>query len=154
MNKKVRLLIGLAICVIGLVGEPIFNAITNLKPNNPNVVVVNEPALELKTLVDPVVKIDINPEDADLLSCFYSEMADIISKDKEFLQNTEQFRTFNITAGKLYFDTKLKNKYDTLGESVDQIIIQAIGKENVSLDSTKREKLVNVLNALAWSVKQ
>lgn len=154
MNKKVRLLIGLAICVIGLVGEPIFNAITNLKPNNPNVVVVNEPALELKTLVDPVVKIDINPEDADLLSCFYSEMADIISKDKEFLQNTEQFRSFNIAAGKLYFDTKLKNKYDTLGESVDQIIIEAIGKENVSLDSTKREKLVNVLNALAWSVKQ
>lgn len=154
MNKKVRLLLGLAICVIGLVGEPVFNAIRNIKPSNPDVVVVNEPPIELKTLVDPVVKIDIKAEDADLLSCFYSEMADVISKDKEFLQNTEQFRTFNITAGKLYFDTKLKNKYDTLGESIDQIIIQAIGKENVSLDSTKREKLVNVLNALAWSVKQ
>jgi hypothetical protein len=155
MNKKFRLLLGLAICVIGLVGEPVFNSIRNVKPTpTPVEVKVDEPPIEMKTLVDPVVKLDISSEDADMLSCFYTEMADVISKDTEFLQTTEQFRKFNITAGKLYFDTKLKNKYETLGESIDQIIMQSIGKESVSLDSTKRAKLVNVLKALAWSVKQ
>lgn len=155
MNKKFRLLLGLAICAIGLVGEPIFNAMKNVTPTPaPVKVEVYEPPIEMKTLVDPIVKIDISAEDANLLDCFYSEMADVISKDTEFLQTTEQFRKFNISAGKLYFDTKLKNKYETLGESIDQIIMLAIGKESVSLDSTKREKLVNVLKALAWSVKQ
>lgn len=155
MNKKMRLILGLVICVIGLVGEPIFNALknVNITPDKTDVTVV-EPAIELKTLVDPVVEIDIKSEDANLLSCFYSEMADVVNEDSTFLQNTEQFRTFNITAGKLYFSTKLKDKYENLGESIDKIIIQSIGVENVALDSSKRKKLVDVLNAIAWGVKQ
>jgi len=155
MNKKFRLMLGLLICVIGLVGEPLFNAIKNVNiiPNKVEVTVV-EPPIELKTLVDPVIQIDIKSEDADLLSCFYLEMADVINDDSVFLQNTEQFRTFNITAGKLYFSTKLKDKYENLGESIDKIIIQSIGVENVPLDTSKRKKLVDVLKAIAWSVKQ
>lgn len=153
MNKKMRLFLGLALCLVGLFGEPILNMVKNIKPTVVEVT-VNEPSLEFKTLVEPVVKIEISSEDANLISCFYSEMADIVSKDTEFLKSTEQFRNFNVTAGKLYFDTRLKNKYETLGESIDQIIIQAIGKENVALDSAKRDKLVKTLNALAWGVKQ
>jgi hypothetical protein len=57
-------------------------------------------------------------------------------------------------AGGLYFNTKLKDKYENLGEDIDNVIVQSIGKESVSLDSSKREKLVQTLNALSWGVKQ
>jgi hypothetical protein len=153
MNKKLKLLLASAVCVIGIFGESTFDAIKNISPAKITVK-IDEPSIEYKTLVQPVVETSFSSEDSDLLFYFYSEMADIINTDKEFIQTTEQFRKFNMFAGELYFNTKLKDKYENLGEDIDNVIVQSIGKESVSLDSSKREKLVQTLNALSWGVKQ
>ena len=42
---------------------------------------------------------------------------------------------------------------DTVGEAIDDIIMDALGKEDVPLDSKKREALYNVLHAIAWSMQ-
>lgn len=158
MNKKARLLVGLAICIIGLVGEPVLEIIKNFDFNNNNnnvvVVVDDAPSEDLKTLVNPIIELDISSDDADLIACFYSELSDIVANDKEFVDSTKKFRDFNITTGKLYFANRLKNKYESLGEQIDDVIVQTIGKESVSIDDDKRQKLVDALNAVAWSVHQ
>ena len=41
-----------------------------------------------------------------------------------------------------------------MGENIDSAIVNAIGKENVKLDENKRQDLVDVLNAIAWSATQ
>ena len=48
----------------------------------------------------------------------------------------------------------MKDKYANLGESVDEIIIATLGKENEDLTQEKRNSLVDVLNAIAWSFNQ
>jgi len=153
MDKQSRLFLGLMVCAIGFFAEPALNYFNkNEKPQDTKV--VDAPSLELKTLIDPIVKIDISKEDANFISCFYKELADVVSNDIEFIKTTGQLREFNTASGKLYFPTKLKNKYETLGEDIDRAMISAIGKENATMTSDKRNKAVNIFNAISWGVQQ
>ena len=97
---------------------------------------------------------DIELKDAELISAFYLELADVIDKDDTIIDSTGQFRNLNTFAGVLHFNTSLLGKYDSLGENIDSAIVNAIGKENVKLDENKRQDLVDVLNAIAWSATQ
>jgi hypothetical protein len=153
---KPRLFLGLALVVIGLFGESLWESVKNInwpEPETPVNTVV-EPSMELQTLVQPIVDEDISPEDASLMSAFFEELASVVANDSEFIQTTGQFRTFNVTAGGLNFNKQLKNKYENLGESIDAAIMEAIGKENASMDDEKRSDLTEVLMAVAWGVKQ
>lgn len=154
MNQKLRLILGMALVMIGLVGEPLLDSVKNIlpKPDNPPTVV--EPSMELKTLVQPIVDIDIEKEDAVLVGCFFEELASVVKNDSKFIETTGQFRQFNITAGGLNFNKQLKNKYETLGEAIDLAIMEAIGKENVSMSDDKRSDLTDVLMAVSWGVRQ
>jgi len=60
MNKKLKLLLASAICVIGIFGESAFDAIKNISPAK-TTVKVDEPSIEYKTLVQraSVLKIQI-----------------------------------------------------------------------------------------------
>lgn len=156
MSSKTRLFIAMVLCIVGLFGEPIFEKLKNIDIPTPNVVVpdesVDEPSLEYKTLVQDIVDVDIDRADASLMKQFFLELASVIENDSQFIKTTGQFRTFNITAGGLNFNNKLKNKYPTLGEHIDEAIIASIGKEDVSMDSRKRQNLVDCLKAVAWGV--
>ena len=157
MGSKTRLFIAMVLCVVGLFGEPIFEKLKNIDIPTPNVVPdegVDEPSLEYKTLVQDIVDVDIDRADASLMKQFFLELASVIENDSQFIKTTGQFRTFNITAGGLNFNNKLKSKYPNLGEYIDEAIIASIGKEDVSMDSRKRQDLVDCLNAVAWGVSK
>lgn len=154
MNQKLRLILGMALVVIGLVGEPLLDSVKNIIPNPDNPPTIVEPSMELKTLVQPIVDDDISSEDAALMSAFFEELASVVANDAQFIQSTGQFRTFNVTAGGLNFNKQLKNKYENLGENIDSVIMEAIGKESVQMDDEKRSDLTEVLMAIAWGVKQ
>lgn len=152
---KSRLFLGLALVAIGLFGESLWERVKNINWPQPNdKVTIVEPSMELKTLVQPIVDEDISSEDADLMSAFFEELASVVANDSQFIQTTGQFRTFNVTAGGLNFNKQLKNKYENLGEDIDAAIMEAIGKESVSMDEEKRSDLTEVLMAVAWGVKQ
>jgi len=110
--------------------------------------------LENKELVKPIIEIEISQEDAELISLFYLELADVIDKDDTIIDSTGQFRNLNTFAGVLHFNTSLLGKYDSLGENIDTAIADAIGKQSVTMDDKKRDDLVEILSAIAWSVKQ
>tara|TARA_Y100000004_G_scaffold165037_1_gene195590 strand:- start:378 stop:845 length:468 start_codon:yes stop_codon:yes gene_type:complete len=155
MSDNIRLTLALVLVVVGLFGEKVVNwAKDNVEIVDGTVYTITEPSLENKELVKPISETDIELKDAELISAFYLELADVIDKDDTIIDSTGQFRNLNTFAGVLHFNTSLLGKYDSLGENIDSAIVNAIGKENVKLDENKRQDLVDVLNAIAWSATQ
>ena len=155
MSDNIRLTLALVLVVVGLFGEKVVNwAKDNVEIVDGTVYTITEPSLENKELVKPISETDIELKDAELISAFYLELADVIDKDDTIIDSTGQFRNLNTSAGVLHFNTSLLGKYDSLGENIDSAIVNAIGKENVKLDENKRQDLVDVLNAIAWSATQ
>lgn len=158
MSKKTRLIAAAVLILTGLFGEQTFDWVkdnVDFTPSTPDVVVVDEPSDSYQKMVQKVVDIDISDEHASLLGPFFAEMANVIETDPGFLTNTGQFREFNIMTGAMNFaGQEIKGVYPDLGESIDLAIIAAIGKENVSLDGDRRERLVSILRAISWGVSQ
>ena len=153
MSDNTRLTLAIALVIIGLFGEKVAQLVKdNVEIVDETVSLVDEPSLENKELVKPITEIDIEPQDSKLISSFYLELSDVINKDDSIIQYTEQFRNLNTFAGVLHFNTSLLGKYENLGEKIDSAIANAIGKQNVTMDEDKREDLVEILNAVAWSV--
>ena len=154
MSDSLRIILALCLVAGALFGEKAIEAVkNNIEIVNDPVVSVDEPSLEFKELVRPITNLDISTDDANMLTAFYLEMADVIDEDNGIIESTEEFRNFNMMAGMLHFNTSLKDKYETLGEDIDGAIVAAIGKQSVSLES-KREDLVSILEAIAWSVNK
>lgn len=154
MSDSLRIFLALCLVVGALFGEKVIDTVkNNVEIVNDPVVSVDEPSLEYKELVKPITDLNIATDDAQMLSAFYLELADVIEQDNGTIDSTGEFRNFNIMAGMLHFNTSLKDKYDTLGEDIDTAIVETIGKQSVSLED-KREDLVSVLEAIAWSVNK
>lgn len=153
MSENIRLTLAIIVLLVGLFGEKAVQLVKdNVEIVDGVTYTVTEPSLENKELVKPITEIDIEPQDSELISSFYLELSDVINKDDSIIQYTEQFRNLNTFAGVLHFDTSMRGKYEGLGEKIDSAIADAIGKQNVSMDEDKREDLVEILNAVAWSV--
>jgi hypothetical protein len=156
MSNQLRTILAAVLCAVALFGEPVFEWVKN-NVDTVNVVpdaTVNEPSLENKELVDDIVKIDFSKEDADLVSCFFLELADVVGDDDKIIKTTGQFASFNVMAGILHFDTEFAGKYEGFGDAVEYAVQNAIGLENQSLTDSKRQDLVDVLEAVAWGVNQ
>ena len=155
MSDNVRLFLAFVVMIVGLFGEKVADFVKdNVEIVNEPVYTITEPSLENKELVKPIIEIEISQQDAELISSFYLELADVIGKDDTIIDSTGQFRNLNTFAGVLHFNTSLLGKYDSLGESIDAAIADAIGKQSVAMDEKKRDDLIDILSAIAWSVKQ
>ena len=155
MSDSLRIILALCLVAGALFGERVVDLVkNNIEVVNEPVVSINEPALEYKELVQPIVDLDISRDDAALMAAFYLELADVVGKDEGVVESTAQFRQFNMLAGPLHFNSNLKGKYEGLGKSIDDAIVNAIGKQSVELDDEKRGDLVDIIEAIAWSVNE
>tara|TARA_B100002019_G_scaffold149414_1_gene128580 strand:+ start:4957 stop:5424 length:468 start_codon:yes stop_codon:yes gene_type:complete len=155
MNDNVRIILAIALVLIALFGEKAAQLVNdNVEIVDDVISLVDEPSMENKELVKPITEINIESKDAELISLFYLELSDVINKDDSIIEYTEQFRNLNTFAGVLHFNTSLRDKYENLGEKIDSAIANAIGKQNVAMNQEKRKDLIDVLNAVAWSVTQ
>ena len=154
MSKTSRLVLAGILLVVGLFGEVFLEFVkANIEIVNIPSVDVDEPAIGYKTLVKPITDMDIEKEDARQISDFFRELSNVIKTDPGFVKTTGVFREFNIRAGGLNFaGLELKDKYPLLGQKIDQVIINTIGKEDSSLTDDKRKDLCDCLNAISWSV--
>lgn len=152
--KSFRLVAALVLIVVGLFGEPLWEKLKqiDIKPDPPITIV--EPTLEYKTLVQPVVNMEIESNDSILMSCFFDQLSSVVRNDETFIKTTGQFREFNIIAGGLNFKNQIEGEYPDLGETIDAIIMQSIGKEDKAMDSSTRANLSDTLSAIAWGVTQ
>ena len=155
LNDKTSKIILVVVLVFAcLVGKPIIEALqgAEVTPVEPKVV---EPSLTNKTLVQELTLLDIDKKDKKQLSDYFLTLADVVKTEPGLIKTTEQFKNINSIAGQLNFTgLDLKDKYANLGESIDEIIIATLGKENEDLTQEARTSLVNVLNAISWGFNQ
>ena len=155
MSDTLKLILAGILVVASLFGESIVELIKTIEADNTPSVNIVEPSLPYKDVVKEIVAVDIEKEDAQQISDFFSELASVIENDVELIKTTKNFRDFNSLAGGLNFaGLELKDKYPSLGEHIDQSIIDSIGKENNPLSPEKRSDLVECLRAVAWAVHQ
>ena len=156
MSNIVKLILAMLLTVAALFGEQIVDIIkNNVEIINTPSVNVDEPTLEYKTLVEKIVEVDIEKEDAKQISDFFLQVSDVVSSDPGFLDSTGKFREFNIKSGGLNFaGLELKDKYPNLGEEIDTAVVNTIGLEDSALTDEKRKDLCDCLNAIAWGVHQ
>tara|TARA_B100000676_G_C18064103_1_gene839721 strand:- start:641 stop:1111 length:471 start_codon:yes stop_codon:yes gene_type:complete len=154
MSKTIRVILALCLVVAALFGEKIVEVVkNNVEIVNTPSVGIPEPDLAYRTLVNPIVAIDIDSKDAKQISDFFVTLSDVVENDPGFISSTSTFKRFNETSGGLNFaGLNLKDKYPTLGEKIDMCIKSSIGLEDTSLNKEKRENLCLCLDAIAWGV--
>ena len=158
MSNSVKLFLIVVLLIGGLWGENIREFVNNNIPaiavDDAKNTTIPEPDLAYKTLVKPLQEMQVEPKDAIEIRDFFWQLSQIVQHEPKLIETTGQFRKFNIIAGGLNFaGLEMKNKYPDLGETIDSIIMDAIGKEDVALDDKRREVLFNVLHAIAWSMQ-
>tara|TARA_R100000008_G_scaffold84592_1_gene72411 strand:- start:681 stop:1160 length:480 start_codon:yes stop_codon:yes gene_type:complete len=158
MSKQLKVTIIISCIVLGLFGDQMAGMLDGMR-NHPSSVTVlaSEPSPELKESVKGIPVL-ITGSDAAVdkiqISDYFNQVANVIRDDPGFINNTQIVRRFNSTAGQINFaGQSLKDKYNGLGSAIDDLIKNAIGNENVELDKEKRDKLVNLLKAIAWTLR-
>ena len=158
MSNNIKLVLVIALLIGGMWGKQIVELV---KDNIPTIVIddtnrtdIPKPNVEYQTLVEPLSQMEIDKKDAVEIRDFFWQLSQMIQHEPGLIKTTAQFREFNMVAGGLNFaGLEMKNKYPDLGEAIDSIIMDSIGKENVPLDDDKRAKLYKTLHAIAWSVQ-
>ena len=157
MSQK-NILLGLAalLIVVGLL-KPEFSNI--LGPNKPATVDV----LELSEPTDPAVKKEADDVvtvlkeagakvDARRLRDLYMDLAKLVELDEEneVVKSTEEIRQANSLAG-VMLRLDIKGKYPDLAKETKEVVVAAIGDDQILLSKELRVKAVEGLNALAWA---
>ena len=160
MNQK-NILLGLAglLIVLGLL-KPDFSNL--LGPNKPAVVDV----LELATPTDEIVKKEADDvvallkeagakNDAKRLRDLYIDLAKLVELDgeDEVIKSTEEIRQANSLTG-VVLKLDIKGKYPNLAKEAKEVVVAAIGDDQILLSKELRTKAVEGLNALAWACNQ
>lgn len=93
--------------------------------------------------------------DSSRLRDLYLDLAHLISLDGDDLviKNTEEVRQANSLSG-VMLRLDIKGKYANLASACTDVIIEAIGDDNINLSPELRAKAVNGFKALAWACNE
>jgi hypothetical protein len=155
IDKKVLLALGGLLIVLGLL-KPEFSNVLNPRPSVVDV-------LELPTPTDEAVKKEADDVvalvkesgakgDAKRLRDLYLDLAKLVELDgeDEVIKSTEEIRQANSLAG-IMLRLDIKGKYPNLAKEAKEVVVAAIGDDQIPLSKELRGKAVEGLNALAWA---
>jgi len=155
IDKKVLLALGGLLILLGLL-KPEFSNVINPRPSVIDV-------LELPTPTDEAVKKEADDvvalvkesgakSDAKRLRDLYLDLAKLVELDgeDEVVKSTEEIRQANSLAG-VMLRLDIKGKYPNLAKEAKEVVVAAIGDDQIPLSKELRAKAVEGLNALAWA---
>jgi len=155
IDKKVLLALGGLLILLGLL-KPEFSNVINPRPSVVDV-------LELPTPTDEAVKKEADDVvalvresgakgDAKRLRDLYLDLAKLVELDgeDEVVKSTEEIRQANSLAG-VMLRLDIKGKYPNLAKEAKEVVVAAIGDDQIPLSKELRAKAVEGLNALAWA---
>ena len=157
MNQK-NILLGLAalLIVIGLLKPEFSNILGPNKPVSVDVLELPEPTDQsVKKEADDVVallKEARAKNDAKRLRDLYIDLAKLVELDgeDEVIKSTEEIRQANSLTG-VMLRLDIKGKYPNLAKEAKEVVVVAIGDDQILLSKELRVKAVEGLNALAWA---
>jgi hypothetical protein len=158
IDKKVLLVLGGLLILLGLL-KPEFSNVLNPRPSVVDV-------LELPTPTDEAVKKEADDVvalvkesgakgDAKRLRDLYIDLAKLVELDgeDEVVKTTEEIRQANSLAG-VMLRLDIKGKYPNLAKETKEVVVAAIGDDQILLSKELRVKAVEGLNALAWAFNE
>lgn len=158
-TRNVLLLLAGLLIVVGL-AKPDFNNLLNPKPTVAiDVLELSIPSDEavLKEARDvlDLVKNNMSKQEARKLRDLYLDIGQLIKLDgeDEVVKNTEEIRQVNSIAGPM-LKLDIKGKYPNLAKEAKEVIVAAIGDDNIVLSTELRAKGVDGFNALAWAYNE
>lgn len=159
-TKNILLVIAGLLILIGLLKPDISNLFNNDKKLNSVVINLEKPSEDLLDECELVIKsLKDGPSsrinDGKSLASLYVDLAKLIAleEDKEIIKTTEEIRQANSLSGTM-LDLDIDGAYPQLAENCNNLIVSAIGEDNVSLDKELRKKAVEGFNALAWACNE
>ena len=160
MKNNLLLVVAGILVLIGLTKFDLSNL--NILPNRPSAVDV----LELSEPTDEAVRKEAYDVasllkeagakvDARRLRDLYLDLAKLVELDgeDEVIKSTEEIRQANSLTG-VMLRLDMKGKYPNLAKEAKEVVVAAIGDDQILLSKELRVKAVEGLNALAWACNQ
>lgn len=163
MNNKVVLIIGAVLIGIGIFRPDL----SSVLPNNSRPV-VNTPAIEIPEPADGELK-DMSLKVAEILQAgdssrkvdgltlavLWRDLGLLIAMDdeNEVIKTTAEIREANSVSGRL-INTELKGKYPDLSQAARDVVVTAVGMDNVILTEELRSKAKEAFMTLSWAAYQ
>lgn len=158
--KHILLVCGALLVLVGLIKPDLSKLIPS--NNNPTNSVVIETPMDsnIRAQADELVALlksfgsDVKG-DALRLRDLYLDLATLISLDgtDQVVKNTEEIRQANSLAG-MMLRLDIKDKYSNLAKEAKDVIVSAIGDDQVLLSAELRAKAVEGFKALAWACNE
>jgi hypothetical protein len=160
MRNKVLLGLGLLLLVVGILKPNLDFLKRSPQPNNGvECYVMDAPSdAELLKEAQDITKILLASSDSTRkfdslkLASLYCDMSTLISIDNEdqVIKDTAAIRSANSLAGKM-LRLNIKDKYPDLATEAKDLVVKAIGDDDVVLDVELRQKAVAAFRALSWA---
>lgn len=158
LNNRFRTVLAVALLGAAFFETEVIEGFNYVKDQISSVEVVGnpwaEPSEQVKEMVKGVgdmVAGENSNQDRLHIRDFFFHLSNIVKDEPGFIKTTGDFREFNSMSGQINFSgMSLKDKYDGLGERIDEILATAVGLENISMDAATRQKLSEVLYGIAW----
>jgi len=158
MNNKLLLTIALLLIVVG-VFKPDLNII-NSRPVSIDILELSTPAdekvkKEANDVVDILKSSGGSKSDFKRLRDLSIDLGRLVQLDEEDLviTNTNEIRQANSLAGPM-LKLDIKGKYPNLAKEAKEVIVAAIGDDDIVLSPDLRAKAVDGFNALAWAYNE
>ena len=163
MNKNLKTILlcvaGLMI-VLGLTKPDLSNFVKPSKPEVVDVLELPEPTdatLKAKAIVvkNKLVEVKDHQGDSRKLRDLYTDIMRLIELDDEdqVITSTEEIRQANSLAGSM-LRLDIKDKYKGLGDAAKDVIVTAIGDDQIPINKELRAKAVEGFGALAWACNE
>lgn len=157
INKKALLVLAGILIVVGLTRPDLSNILVN-RPAKVDNLELSQPADEtvFKEAKDVIVIAKTMPKaEARKLRDLYLDIKQLIKLDgeDEVIKNTEEIRQANSIAGSM-LKLDLKGKYPDLAKELKDVVVTAIGDDQMILSPELRVKAADSFDALAWALNE
>lgn len=159
-NIKPLLIVGILLICWGLFGNKLSDLVNINGPSPIDTMELSAPTdPSIKKEADDVVNLLKNAggEKSDLkkLRDLMLDLGRLVQLDgeDEVIKNTDEIRQANSIAG-VMLRLDVKDKYANLAKESQEVIITAIGDDNIALSKDLRPKAVEGFNALAWAYNE
>lgn len=158
-NNNMVLVIAGVLILLGLTKFDLNNIVPSKKPVAIDVLELPAPTDEaiLKEADDvmTIVKSKMSKEEARRLRDLYLDIKQLVKLDgeEEVIRNTEEIRQANSLAGSM-LRLDIKGKYSDLAKELKEVVVVAIGDDQIVLSPELRLKAMDGFDALAWALNE
>lgn len=150
-----RIVVAIFIATIGIFWPNIESSFlkneNNIRINYSKMLSLKEPNKELYDELKDIKSIVSGPNeeiDRELIAIFNLEMSKRLLKYENI--NTLAFENYYADAGKNFYQGRISNKYNELGNKMYQVILSTLGDNESIVEKKDFQKLSEKMSAISW----